>query len=71
MLSSYACDGPAPVRGVHEGVMAASKAILPHFRIAEGNESDRTKGPTRGGFYLGEQPPDGVRCEDIIARKRG
>jgi hypothetical protein len=22
-----------------------------------------------GGFYLGEQPPEDVRCEDIIGRK--
>jgi len=24
-----------------------------------------------GGLYLGEQPPEGVRCEDIIGRKLG
>jgi hypothetical protein len=51
--------------------MAANQAILTHFWIAGGNESDRTKGPTPGGFYLGEQSPEGVRCEDIVARKRG
>ena len=34
-----------------------------------GHPSNRMKFAMSGGFYLGEQPPEGVRCEDIIGRK--
>ncbi len=33
-----------------------------------GQPSNRMRFAMSGGFYLGEQPPDGVRCEDIIGR---
>ena len=36
-----------------------------------GHPSNRMKFAMSGGFYLGEQPPEGVRCEDIIGRKLG
>jgi catechol 2,3-dioxygenase-like lactoylglutathione lyase family enzyme len=36
-----------------------------------GPPSNRMQFAMSGGFYLGEQPPEDVRCEDIIARKRG
>jgi catechol 2,3-dioxygenase len=35
-----------------------------------GPPSNRMRFAMSGGFYLGEEPPEGVRCEDIIARKR-
>jgi catechol 2,3-dioxygenase-like lactoylglutathione lyase family enzyme len=34
-----------------------------------GPPSNRMRFAMSGGFYLGEQPPEGVRCEDIIGRK--
>jgi catechol 2,3-dioxygenase len=34
-----------------------------------GHPSNRMKFAMSGGFYLGEQPPEDVRCEDIIGRK--
>jgi catechol 2,3-dioxygenase-like lactoylglutathione lyase family enzyme len=34
-----------------------------------GPPSNRMQFAMSGGFYLGEQPPEGVRCEDIIGRK--
>lgn len=36
-----------------------------------GPPSNRMQFAMSGGFYLGEQPPEGVRCEDIISRKLG
>jgi catechol 2,3-dioxygenase len=36
-----------------------------------GQPSNRMRFAMSGGFYLGEQPPEGVRCEDIIGRKLG
>jgi catechol 2,3-dioxygenase-like lactoylglutathione lyase family enzyme len=36
-----------------------------------GPPSNRMRFAMSGGFYLGEQPPEGVRCEDIIGRKLG
>ncbi len=36
-----------------------------------GPPSNRMQFAMSGGFYLGEQPPEGVRCEDIIGRKLG
>ena len=34
-----------------------------------GPPSNRMQFAMSGGFYLGEQPPEGVRCEDIIGRR--
>ncbi len=34
-----------------------------------GKASNRMRFAMSGGLYLGEQPPEGVRCEDIIGRK--
>jgi catechol 2,3-dioxygenase-like lactoylglutathione lyase family enzyme len=34
-----------------------------------GPPSNRMRFAMSGGFYLGEQPPEGVRCEDIIGRR--
>jgi catechol 2,3-dioxygenase-like lactoylglutathione lyase family enzyme len=34
-----------------------------------GHPSNRMKFAMSGGFYLGEQLPEGMRCEDIIGRK--
>jgi catechol 2,3-dioxygenase-like lactoylglutathione lyase family enzyme len=34
-----------------------------------GQPSNRMRFAMSGGLYLGEQPPEGVRCEDIIGRK--
>lgn len=34
-----------------------------------GQPSNRMRFAMAGGFYLGEQPPEGVRCEDIIGRR--
>ena len=34
-----------------------------------GSPSNRMQFAMSGGLYLGEQPPEGVRCEDIIGRK--
>jgi catechol 2,3-dioxygenase len=36
-----------------------------------GFPSNRMRFAMSGGMYLGEEPPEGVRCEDIIARKLG
>ena len=36
-----------------------------------GPPSNRMRFAMSGGMYLGEEPPEGVRCEDIIARKLG
>jgi catechol 2,3-dioxygenase len=36
-----------------------------------GFPSNRMRFAMSGGMYLGEEPPDGVRCEDIIGRKLG
>jgi catechol 2,3-dioxygenase-like lactoylglutathione lyase family enzyme len=36
-----------------------------------GFPSNRIRFAMSGGIYLGEQPPEGVRCEDIIGRKLG
>jgi catechol 2,3-dioxygenase-like lactoylglutathione lyase family enzyme len=36
-----------------------------------GPPSNRMQFAMSGGLYLGEQPPEGVRCEDIIGRKLG
>jgi catechol 2,3-dioxygenase len=36
-----------------------------------GFPSNRMRFAMSGGFYLGEQPPEGVRCEDIIGRRLG
>lgn len=36
-----------------------------------GPPSNRMQFAMSGGFYLGEQPPEDVRCEDIIGRKLG
>jgi catechol 2,3-dioxygenase len=33
--------------------------------------SNRLRFAMSGGLYLGEQPPEDVRCEDIIGRKLG
>jgi catechol 2,3-dioxygenase len=36
-----------------------------------GPPSNRMQFAMSGGFYLGAEPPEGVRCEDIIGRKLG
>ena len=36
-----------------------------------GPPSNRMRFAMSGGMYLGEEPPEGVRCEDIIGRKLG
>jgi len=36
-----------------------------------GPPSNRMRFAMSGGFYLGEQPPEDVRCEDIIGRRLG
>jgi catechol 2,3-dioxygenase-like lactoylglutathione lyase family enzyme len=36
-----------------------------------GLPSNRMRFAMSGSMYLGEEPPEGVRCEDIIARKLG
>jgi catechol 2,3-dioxygenase-like lactoylglutathione lyase family enzyme len=36
-----------------------------------GFPGNRMRFAMSGGMYLGEEPPEGVRCEDIIARKLG
>ncbi|HTV38094.1 MAG TPA: VOC family protein [Xanthobacteraceae bacterium] len=36
-----------------------------------GAPSNRMQFAMSGGFYQGDQPPEGLRCEDIIARRRG
>ena len=36
-----------------------------------GHPSNRMNFAMSGGFYLGDEPPEGVRCEDIIGRKFG
>jgi catechol 2,3-dioxygenase len=36
-----------------------------------GPPSNRMRFAMSGGFYLGEEPPEDVRCEDIIGRKLG
>jgi len=36
-----------------------------------GPPSNRMRFAMSGGLYLGDEPPEGVRCEDIIGRKLG
>jgi catechol 2,3-dioxygenase-like lactoylglutathione lyase family enzyme len=36
-----------------------------------GPPSNRMQFAMSGGFYLGEEPPEGMRCEDIIGRRLG
>jgi catechol 2,3-dioxygenase len=36
-----------------------------------GMPSNRMRFAMSGGIYLGDEPPEGVRCEDIIGRKLG
>jgi catechol 2,3-dioxygenase-like lactoylglutathione lyase family enzyme len=36
-----------------------------------GPPSNRMRFAMSGGMYLGEEPPEGVRCEDVIGRKLG
>ena len=50
-------DKMVPIRGDRWGVA--------------GPPSNRMQFAMSGGFYLGEQSPDGVRCEDLISRKLG